>query len=142
MSVTEDALARMPHKGTMLLIERVERMEAGRISCLARDHCTPDYPLRVGSRLMSVALVELGAQAAAAHASVHGIAGAHTGLLLSLRGVEVLLAEADGIAAPLAIEAGRIETTEAGAHYRFTIEGEGRKMLKGEAMLSMQAVGR
>lgn len=138
--MTDQALARMPHKGAMLLLDRVERLEEDRIRCIARDHRAPDYPLRVEGRLMSVALVELGAQAAAAHASVHGIDGAHTGLLLSLRAVEVFEMAADSVSCPFEIEAERIEATAIGAHYRFSVRGEGREMLRGEAMLSMQAV--
>ena len=71
----EAALARMPQKGAMQLLERILDLDKTTIRCLARDHRAADYPLRIEGRLMGASLVELGAQAAAAHASLHGVGG-------------------------------------------------------------------
>ena len=65
----DDALTRMPHKGRMLLIARVLDADAEGLTAEAVPHRAPDFPLRLNGRLATVALAEIGAQAAAAHAS-------------------------------------------------------------------------
>ncbi|MEM1382650.1 MAG: hydroxymyristoyl-ACP dehydratase [Pseudomonadota bacterium] len=134
----ESALIRMPHDGAMLLIETIEAADPNAIRCLMRDHDRPDFPLRVQGRLHTVALVEMGAQAAAAHASIFGIGEDHVGLLLSLSRVEIAVAEID-LPPPLAAEAERLADMPGGAAYRFTVSGGGTVLLTGEATLSMQA---
>ena len=136
--MTGDALSRMPHKGAMLLLASVEAMDAETIRCKARNHCGADYPLRVEGDLMTLSLVELGAQAAAAHASMHGIGGAHTGLLLSLRKVTAkTLTVADS--PPLTVEATRVTSGPMGACYTFRVLDGTAELLTGEAILSMEA---
>ncbi|GMG84998.1 hypothetical protein LNKW23_42140 [Paralimibaculum aggregatum] len=136
------ALSRMPHRGPMLLIARVLEADPERILAEATDHRAPDHPLRRRGRLMTAALAEIGAQAAAAHASLHGIGGAHIGMLLALRDLAIGVPEADAIAAPLRAEARRIAVDGIGARYRFTLEppGGGPAVLAGEALLSIRGL--
>ncbi|MEL6476503.1 MAG: hydroxymyristoyl-ACP dehydratase [Pseudomonadota bacterium] len=135
--MSDAALERMPHRGAMLLLEQIAEMGPERIVCQARDHRGADYPLRLDGRLFAVALVELGAQAAAAHASLHGVGGAHTGLLLSLREVAVLALEVPDTP-PLTITAERAGGGAGAAHYRFEVTAEGHPLVTGSAILSMQ----
>ena len=97
------------------------------------------FPLRTDGRLHAVALVEIGAQAAAAHASLHGIGTRHVGLLLALRSVEPGTAP-DSLPAPLTAEAARLGSGPEGARYRFRVHGQGRTVVSGEATLSFRAV--
>ncbi|MCI4662256.1 MAG: hypothetical protein MRY63_10620 [Neomegalonema sp.] len=130
------ALARMPQKGAMLLIERIEAMDAQSILCTARDHGAADYPLRVDGDLEPVSLVEIGAQAAAAHASIHGVGDNHAGLLLSVQRVVVL-----GQIPPdtrLQARATQLHFGEGGAKYRFVILAGTTEILHGEALMRMQ----
>ncbi|MEL7088565.1 MAG: phosphotransferase, partial [Planctomycetota bacterium] len=73
----------MPHKGPMQLIGAITHMDDNTIHAEPTDHTAPDFPLRIDGKLYTSALVELGAQAAAAHASIHGVGGAHAGLVLA-----------------------------------------------------------
>ncbi len=133
------ALARMPHEGAMLLLARV--LEAGPegLTAEARDHRGADYPLRRRGRLPTLALAELGAQAAAAHASLHGIGGAHVGLLLALRDLAAAAPEADALPAPLRVRAEALDRTGGGARYRFRVEtAAGADVLSGEALLAIR----
>ena len=57
------ALARMPHKGNMRLIDRVVSVSERQIHCIATPHNDATYPLRIDGTLFSACLVELGAQA-------------------------------------------------------------------------------
>lgn len=131
-------LARMPHKGPMLLLARILASDADSIAAEARDHRPADYPLRLQGLLPPLALVELGAQAAAAHASLHGIGGNHAGLLLSLHEVAVLAPVPD--TAPLRVTARRLADLDGAARYGFAVHGPGGPILQGEATLRMQSL--
>lgn len=135
------ALARMPHRGPMLLIERVLEADETTIRCQARDHREPAYPLRIDGKLPMLALVELGAQAAAAHASLFGVGGAHAGVLLSLEGVSAAISDADAVAGPLIATAERLHADPDGARYAFCLWHKSEPVLEGRAMLRMQLLG-
>ena len=139
MSV-QDALDMMPQKGTMRLLERIVDANATAITCQARDHRHPDYPLRIDGKLMGVSLVELGAQAAAAHASLHGVGGRHAGLLLSLQDVIVDLQDGDTAIGCFVVQAEQLYFDEGVARYRFTVSDDRGERIRGEAMLKMRAI--
>lgn len=136
----QDGLDRMPQKGPMQLIERIVAADATTIHCVAKDHSADSYPLRIDGHLPLIALVELGAQAAAAHASLFGIGGHHAGLLLALHGVEI--AEGSGLLTdePLQTRATQLHFDEAGARYSFEVSSGAQIVLSGQAMLRMEAV--
>ncbi|MEM9737389.1 MAG: hypothetical protein AAF908_12420 [Pseudomonadota bacterium] len=136
--MTDAALTRMPHKGRMLLLASVEALTEREIRCRAKDHRGVDYPLRLDGVLHPIALVELGAQAAAAHASIHGVGGAHAGLLLALKDVRVH--REDEPRAPLMVQATRLGDGPGGAQYSFEIWKEDGMILTGEALLAMRAL--
>ena len=136
----ELALQRMPHRGAMQLIETILQADDTSILCLAKPHITPDYPLRVEGVLHCSALVELGAQAAAAHASLFGVGAAHAGLLLTLSNVEFGDTQPDQITEPFQVWAERLHGDEGSARYRFRVmHGDAEMMLSGDAVLSMRA---
>lgn len=137
----EDALARMPHRGAMRLIEAIGDVDATAITCRARPHDAADFPLRLDGHLDPAALTELGAQAAAAHASLYGMGAAHTGLVMSMSRIDI---KRDCVpnGGKLMISAQRISALEAAASYRFTIgiiglDAEREEILSGEVLLSM-----
>ena len=136
----QHALERMPQKGPMLLIEQVVSADASDIHCIACDHTSADYPLRLDGRLMPVSLVELGAQAAAAHASIIAIGDHHAGLLLALHRVEVTNPGALDSGERLHAHATQLHFDEGGARYSFTVTAGERAILTGQAMLKMEAV--
>lgn len=135
-----DALDMMPQKGTMRLLERVVESSETAITCQARDHRPLDYPLRIGGMLLGVSLVELGAQAAAAHASLHGIGGHHAGLLLALHDVEVKLQNGDDATGCFLAHAEQLYFDEGVARYRFSVCDECGERVRGEAMMKMRAI--
>lgn len=137
----DEALDRMPHRGAMRLLEAIEAVSETEIICRARAHGAADYPLRLEGHLEPLALTELGAQAAAAHASLYGMGAAHTGLVLSLSGIDIRQDTVpDG--GNLTICAERIRALDAAASYRFTVlaakaGGDATEVLTGEVLLSM-----
>jgi len=134
----ERALDRMPHKGAMRLIERIVSADKSQIHCIAASHASDDYPLRLHARLFSVSLVELGAQTAAAHASLFDVKGHHTGLLIALQGVEILRHEVRETRKNLEIFAKQLHFDANGAIYGFRVSGEFGDLVKGRAILKMK----
>jgi predicted hotdog family 3-hydroxylacyl-ACP dehydratase len=138
--MTCQAFDRMPQKGAMMLLESIVDIGESTITCRARDHRGADYPLRIDGRLMGASLVELGAQAAAAHASMYGIDGRHAGLLLALHDVTILLADADDAIGRLTCAAERIFFDDGFARYCFSVRDEDDVRIYGQATLKMQAI--
>lgn len=135
--MVREALERMPHSGRMQLIAEILSADEREIRCRAGDHRDPSYPLRLGGRLHSCVLVELGAQAAAAHTSLVGIAAAHTGLVLSLTGI-VVGPDLVRCEERLAIRAELLESLDASALYRFEVTGGEVQLVAGDVLLGMQ----
>ena len=134
-----EALARMPHSGAMRLIDAIEAADPNCIRCRATCHAAPDYPLRLDGVLYAAALVELGAQAAAAHASLFGLGAAHTGLVLAI-GDLVLHRNRVDDAGPLRMAAERVNQIDTAAAYRFSVIQNGEPIVAGEILLSMVPV--
>lgn len=132
-----EALERMPHSGRMQLIGEILSADEREIRCLAKDHRGPSYPLRLGGRLYACTLVELGAQAAAAHTSVFGIGAAHTGLVLSLTHVAIG-PDVVGTDERLAIRAELVDSLNGRALYRFAVTGGEDRLVAGDVLLGMQ----
>lgn len=132
-----EALERMPHAGRMRLIAAVEHADGSVIRCLARDHSGADYPLRLGGILYAASLVELGAQAAAAHASVFGVGAAHTGLVLTIGDLSLSRESVDR-PQPLRMTAERLRELDLAVGYRFGVAQEGAMIAEGELLLSMR----
>jgi predicted hotdog family 3-hydroxylacyl-ACP dehydratase len=131
-----EALARMPHGGAMRLVAAIEWADESRIACRATEHAAPDYPLRLHGVLHSAALVELGAQAAAAHASLFGMGAAHTGLVLAIGDLAL---HGDGVddPGPLRMSAERLGQLDSAVAYRFAVTQRGGPLVTGELLLSM-----
>jgi len=134
------ALERMPHKGAMRLIERIVSADEAQIHCIGVNHACDNYPLRLDGRLFSVTLVELGAQATAAHASMFDIKGSHTGLLIALKNVEVVRHEVMETSDNLEIFASQLHFDANGAIYGFWVSDTRGKLVEGRAILKMKGV--
>ncbi len=132
-----EALKRMPHSGPMRLIEEIVSADAIEILCIARDHRAQSYPLRLDGELHACVLVELGAQAAAAHTSLSGIGGAHTGLVLAFSNVEVFRDRVAGDQ-KLTVRAGQRQSLENAARYRFEVMDRAGTVIAGDVLLSLQ----
>ncbi|MEP2717956.1 hypothetical protein [Pseudophaeobacter sp.] len=131
-------LERMPHKGAMRLIERIISVSETEIHCLGVPHDKADYPLRLNGVLYTANLVELGAQAAAAHASTGELKGNHTGLLIGLQNVNLMTSTVIDCSDTLHITARQLHFDGNGALYDFEVGSQGQKCIEGRATLKMQ----
>ncbi|MEO1092800.1 MAG: hypothetical protein AAFX81_19425 [Pseudomonadota bacterium] len=131
------AFERMPHRPPMLLLDAVLESDASGVWVRARPHAAADYPLRVGGVLYPIALVEVGAQAAAAHASLTALQQMHLGVIVALTGVTVEPGPVPD--APLYASAWLDGETTAAARYSFTVTGADRRIVAGAALLMLRA---
>lgn len=130
-------LARMPHAGSMRLIERILHIEEDEISCAASNHLAATYPLRIEGVLYPSVLVEIGAQAAAAHSSIHGIGARHVGLLLGVQEMAIHRLDPNRTE-PLHAWAKRLEHAETSAHYSFLVSQADAPVVEGTLLLQMR----
>jgi predicted hotdog family 3-hydroxylacyl-ACP dehydratase len=133
--------ARIPHRGAMCLLDRVEGWDGGAIRCRASSHRAPDNPLREPWGLPATAAIEYAAQAMAVHgALVGGDGGApRVGYLASVRSVEFGVARLDTIAGELEIRAERLNGDERSILYAFSVTAAGTLLVSGRAAVVLDA---
>lgn len=134
-----EALSRMPHEGPMQLLQSILRVDAESICCRATSHEGEDHPLRLNGVLHATALLELGAQTAAAHASLFGLGRAHTGLVLAVSAAEFTCARVTSPAV-LTVAAKRLDTLSLAASYHFEVRQAERLLVSSTVLLSMLPV--
>src|SRR5213075_1172850 len=66
----DEIARRIPHQGSMCLLDRVLEWDAEHIRCEATGHSQPDHPLRAHGRLGAACGVEYAAQAMAVHGAL------------------------------------------------------------------------
>jgi predicted hotdog family 3-hydroxylacyl-ACP dehydratase len=135
--------ARVPHAGTMCLLQSLQAWSVDSIHCTARDHTGRDHPLRGPGGLSSVVGIEYAAQAMALHAGLCATAAADAtgsetrppaGFLASARSVVMHVAHLDAASAPLQVHAERLAGDERQAMYRFHLQcARGQPLLEGRA---------
>lgn len=134
--------ARIPHSGSMCLLDAVVAWDAERIRCTATSHLSSDNPLRSKGRLASVCGIEYAAQAMATHGALLGANDGErprVGMLTSVRGVQTHIDRLDTLDAPLDIEAERMGGDDNTVLYRFTVHCAGRVLLNGRAAVILDA---
>jgi len=128
--------ARVPHAGTMCLLESMLRWDADQIVCQADGLDAPGHPLREAGGLPATSAIEYAAQAMALHASLNAPAGEppSPGFLASARGVRLAVARLDGVPQPVQVTAERLAGDRRQAQYRFALhDAEGRLLAEGRA---------
>lgn len=133
--------ARIPHQGTMCLLDRVDRWDAQRIVCHANSHHTPGNPLCAEGRLGSANGIEYAAQAMAVHGAL--LAGTGTapkaGYLTSVRSVTLHTDRLDALAGELEVVAERLSGDAVSVLYTFAVSAAGTLLLEGRASAVLDA---
>ncbi len=133
---------RIPHQGSMCLLEQVIDWNDERIVCQTGTHRQPDNPMRLEGRLGAACGIEYAAQAMAVHGAL--LADADTrpskGYLTSVRDVELLTVRLDNVAGDLHILAERLSGDDNMVLYRFTVATQDQQpLLRGRAAVVMDA---
>lgn len=134
--------ARIPHQGTMCLLDQVLDWNPQGIRCTATSHRDPCNPLRAGGRLAAVCGIEYAAQAMAIHGALLAPAATsrpRAGYLASVRGVSLVVATLDDLPAPLDVEADRLSGSDTSILYAFRLACAGRELLSGRASVILDA---
>lgn len=143
MPVTKAAIAAMiPHAGAMCLLDEVIIWDATRISCLSRNHCAADNPLRAHDMLPALCGIEYAAQAMAVHGALSGAVASRpqAGYLASLREVVCQRNRLDDLAGDLIVDAEMLMGDEARVMYRFALRVGSVEVLRGRATVVLDAV--
>ena len=128
--------ARIPHSGSMCLLDRLLNWSADDIACAITSHAEPDHPLRGPLGLLSPCAIEYAAQAMALHGALCAAPAAEPkpGFLVSARGVRLWVPRLDRAPAPLVVRAWRLAGVERQALYRFELrDAAGRCLVEGRA---------
>jgi predicted hotdog family 3-hydroxylacyl-ACP dehydratase len=130
-----DIAARIPHQGSMCLLDRVAEWSPAGIRCLATSHRDPDNPLRAEGRLGAACGIEYAAQAMAVHGALLAppAAGPRPGYLASVRGVDLYVGRLDDIEDDLTVTAEPISGDGNTVLYGFSISAGNRHLLAGRA---------
>jgi predicted hotdog family 3-hydroxylacyl-ACP dehydratase len=134
--------ARIPHSGSMCLLQRLDAWTADGIQCSATSHRDPANPLRSGDALLAPVAIEYAAQAMALHGTLSAAPGTPPtpGFLASVRGVRLRVPRLDDIAGDLRIAAQRLAGDSTQALYAFTLHDEaGTLLVDGRATVIMNA---
>ncbi|MDI1258436.1 hotdog family protein [Aquabacterium sp.] len=146
MTITRDEIAaRIPHAGTMCLLDSVIDWSPEHIRCQASSHRDPANPLRSGGRLGVLCGIEYAAQAMAMHGGLQaappGDAGQRpkAGFLASVRSVSAHVVRLDDSTSDLQIEARRVSGDENLVMYEFSVRDADRLLIEGRAAVVMDA---
>lgn len=136
--------ARIPHAGTMCLLDAVLDWSPEAIRCRATSHRDAGNPLVADGRLGAAAGIEYAAQAMAVHGALLAAGGdkPRQGYLASVRSVDFYAERLDDVAGELDIDAGRLSGDDNNVLYRFAVHGDGRLLLEGRAAVILDSEGR
>jgi predicted hotdog family 3-hydroxylacyl-ACP dehydratase len=129
---------RIPHSGTMCLLDRLESWDAHAIHCTTATHAHADNPLRTASGLLSPNLIEYAAQAMALHGGLLAAEGSEpsAGFLASARNVRLSVARIDDIEGAMHVHAQRISGDVSQVLYEFAVkDAHDRPLAEGRAVV-------
>ena len=124
MNERDERCRRIPHSGSMCLLDRVLEWDNKTIICEAVSHRDKGNPLSCDGALSSVVAIEYGAQATSVHGSLLGAKDERTGqasYLAAVRDVEFKVSWLHDIDHPLTVKAERLIDDANGIIYRFSL---------------------
>jgi len=138
-TLDRDGIARrIPHSGSMCLLDRLEAWDADAIHCTTASHAQAENPLRTASGLMAPNLIEYAAQAMALHGGLLAPEGAEpsAGFLASARNVRFAVARFDDVAGELHVHAQRLSGDVRQVLYAFAVkDAQGQALAEGRAVV-------
>ena len=129
---------RIPHSGSMCLLERLDSWDADAIHCSTTTHRQADNPLRTAGGLLAPNAIEYAAQAMALHGGLLAAEGStpSAGFLASARNVRFAVARLDDVAGALQVQARRLSGDDRQILYEFTVKADdGRTLAEGRAVV-------
>ncbi|SFM43266.1 hydroxymyristoyl-ACP dehydratase [Variovorax sp. OV329] len=130
--------SRIPHRGSMCLLEKLEGWDAQRIHCSTTTHRDGANPLRTASGLLAPNAIEYAAQAMALHGGLTAGAGQapSAGYLASVRSVRLGVERLDTVEGAMQVHATRLSGDDRQVLYEFNVaDGTGRSLASGRAVV-------
>ncbi len=123
--------ARIPHSGSMCLLDGLLGWDAEHALCRAIGHRDATHPLRSPGGLLAPVAIEYASQAMALHGALTALPGKvpTAGFLASARGVNLHVARLDDVPGALMVSVRRLAGTEAQALYSFELRSEAGQLL-------------
>ena len=143
MQLTKSEIcARIPHAGSMCLLDRVVAWEATGIVAYATSHRDANNPLRSAEQLNAVCAVEYAAQAMAVHGTLlaGGAPRAQVGFLASVRELKLHVTRLDDITDDLHILAQRLSGSDESFIYAFELSAGRGALVSGR--IAVRLLGR
>lgn len=138
-TLDRDGIAqRIPHRGSMCLLERLESWDAQRIHCSTATHREPANPLRTARGLLAPNAIEYAAQAMALHGGLIASEGQapSAGYLASVRQVRFGVSRLDDVAGALQVHATRLSGDARQVLYEFRVaDANDRNLAQGRAVV-------
>lgn len=144
----DDIARRIPHQGSMCLLDRVTSWDTRQIHCEASSHLAQSNPLRAHGRLGAACGIEYAAQAMAVHGALIAEAqasaddvtnGPQIGYLVSVRSVMLHVDRLDKLSAALLIQAERMSGDDSTLLYSFTVHCGFALLVSGRAVVVLNA---
>lgn len=129
---------RIPHAGSMCLLDQLESWDADAIHCTTTTHTQVDNPLRTAGGLLAPNAIEYAAQAMALHGGLLAEEGStpSAGFLASARNTRMSVARLDDIVGALHVRARRLSGDATQVLYEFALEDErGQPIAEGRAVV-------
>lgn len=146
----EDIARRIPHQGSMCLLDCVTAWDDQQISCEASSHRSASNPLRAYGRLGAACGVEYAAQAMAVHGALiaetlagskEAIQAPKVGYLASIRGLMLHVERLDDQSGVLTIHAERMSGDDNTILYSFSLHAGPTLLLAGRAVVVLNSAG-
>lgn len=146
----QDIARRIPHQGSMCLLDCVTAWDDNQIRCEASSHRFASNPLRAHGRLGASCGVEYAAQAMAVHGALiaENLAGngeacqaPKVGYLASIRGLTLHVERLDDQIGALTIHAERLSGDDNTILYSFSLHAGLTLLLAGRAVVVLNSAG-
>ncbi len=135
--------ARVPHSGSMCLLQDLLTWTPEAIHCSASSHRDPANPLRTDLGLAAPVAIEYASQAMALHGTLCAAPGSPPtpGFLAAVRNVRLLVPRLDTVPGLLRISARKLAGDTRQALYGFELHDEtGRLLVDGRATVILDAL--
>jgi predicted hotdog family 3-hydroxylacyl-ACP dehydratase len=133
---------RIPHSGTMCLLDRLLHWSATEIECSAHNQGDAGHPLRSASGLLAPAAIEYAAQAMALHGSLVAAPGTapSPGYIASVRNVRFAALRLDLVPGELTVHATRLAGGANEVLYAFRVgDAAGAVLAEGRAAVVLDS---
>jgi predicted hotdog family 3-hydroxylacyl-ACP dehydratase len=133
---------RIPHSGTMCLLDGLVHWTPSDIHCVANNHTHTDNPLRSASGLLAPCAIEYAAQAMALHGSLVAPPGTSPspGYIASVRNVRFTVQRLDTVVGALQIRATRLAGGANEVMYAFSVnDSAGMALAEGRAAVVLDS---